>query len=241
MVAQITQLQQQHVPVRRSCNALDFPTSSYYDRCRPPRAQRDAMTRTSARALTPGERHTVRALLNSDSFVDQSPREVYATLLDSGRYYCSVSTMYRILAAHGEVRERRSQRQHPPRQKPQLLAAAPNQLWSWDITKLRSPTKYVFFYLYVILDVFSRYAVGWMIAEQESAALAQQLIVQSCQQQQIAQEQLTLHADRGSPMVALTTAQLLEKLGVQKTHSRPYTPNDLSTQYSSHRSKRRKM
>lgn len=227
MVAQISQLQQQQVPVRRACNALDFPTSSYYDRRRPARVKQDSVARKpQARALTQGERHAVRTLLNSDPFVDQSPREVYATLLDTGRYHCSVSTMYRILAAHDELRERRPQRQHPPRQKPQLLAAAPNQLWSWDITKLRSPYKHVFFYLYVILDVFSRYVVGWMIAEQESAELAQQLITQSYQKQQIAHDQLTLHADRGSPMVALTTAQLLDKLGVQKTHSRPYTPND---------------
>lgn len=224
----MNELQQHAVPVKLACDAFDLARSSYYHGLQPTVDGSELGTTrpTPERALSGKDRQLVYDLLVSDRFVDQAPRQVYATLLDEGIYHCSISTMYRILNEHAAVFERRNQRQHPPRVKPQLLADAPNQLWSWDITKLRSETKYSFFYLYVILDVFSRYVVGWMIAEQESAELAQQLMTHSCQQEQIAPAQLTLHADRGGPMVALTTAQLLESLGVQKTHSRPYTPND---------------
>jgi putative transposase len=151
---------------------------------------------------------------------------VYATLLDEGAYYCSISTMYRILHQHNEVRERRNQRQHPSYTKPELLGTEPNELWSWDITKLRGPVTWQLFYLYVVLDVFSRYVVGWMIAERESGDLAKQLLVESYRKQGVDQEQLTLHADRGSPMICKTIAQLLIDLGVSKSHARPHTPND---------------
>lgn len=222
---QISQLKQEGVTVKQACAAFDIARSSYYYKPRPTRTVA-AVRPASTRALSPVEREQVHGLLNSDRFADQAPRQMYATLLDEGVYHCSVSTMYRILHTHQEVKERRNQRVHPVRRQPQLQTTAPNQLWSWDITKLDSPHKYVYFYLYVILDVFSRYVVGWMIAEAESAELAQQLISRTCAQQQVASDQLTLHADNGGPMVALTTAQLLETLGVQKTHSRPYTPND---------------
>jgi len=230
-VTAVTALKAQQVPVSHGCAAFGLARSSYYhahsslgsvSEMDAPETERS----TSTRALSTTERQTVYDLLVSDRFVDDAPRQVYATLLDEGEYHCSVSTMYRILREHNALSERRNQRQHPKRVKPQLQAQVPNQLWSWDITKLRTETKHLFFYLYVILDVFSRYVVGWMIADHESAELAKQVIAHSCDQQQIVSEQLTLHADRGGPMTALTTAQLLASLGVQKTHSRPYTPND---------------
>jgi putative transposase len=168
----------------------------------------------------------VRQTLNSERFQDRAPRQVYATLLDEGQYLCSWRTMYRILEDYQEVRERRDQLRHPHYIKPELLATAPNQLWSWDITKLKGPAKWTYYYLYTVLDVFSRYVPGWLIAECESATLAKQLIAESCAKQGIEPDQLTLHADRGSAMISKTVAQLLGDLGVTKTHSRPYVPND---------------
>ena len=164
--------------------------------------------------------------LHSDRFVDQAPATIYATLLDEGRYHCSIRTLYRILEAQAEVRERRNQLRHPVYQKPELLATAPNQVWSWDITKLRGPVTWSSFYLYVILDIFSRYVVGWMLAPAESATLAQRLITDTCLKQQIEPGQLTLHADRGASMTAKSVALLLADLGITKTHSRPYTSDD---------------
>ena len=220
-------LKQQAVPINKACTALGVARSSYYYQQRPIADDQLPKPRpTPARALSQQERETVRQTLNSERFVDQSPQEVYATLLDEGTCLCSSRTMYRILDAHQEVKERRNQRQHPQYSRPELLAERPNQRWSWDITKLRSPDKLVYYFLYVILDIFSRYVVGWMIAESESAELAQQVIEHSCQQQQIVKGQLGLHSDRGAPMIARTTSQLLDRLGVQKTLSRPYTPDD---------------
>ena len=164
--------------------------------------------------------------LNSERFVDQAPTEVYATLLDAGKYLCSVRTMYRILEEHAELRERRDQLRHPNYEKPVLLATGPNQVWSWDITKLLGPMKWVYFHLYVILDIFSRYVVGWMLAERESAELAKRLIKETCSKQGIVAEQLTLHADRGTSMKSKPLAMLLSDLGVTKTHSRPQVSND---------------
>jgi len=173
------------------------------------------------------EREAVLAELHSERFVDCSPAQVWATLLDEGRYLCSERTMYRLLAANGEVRERRDQLAHPAYQRPELLAERPNDVWSWDITKLKGPAKWTCFYLYAILDVFSRYCVGWTIIQhRESAGVAEQLIAQACQQQQIARGQLTVHADRGSSMTSKPVAFLLADLGVTKSHSRPYTSTD---------------
>jgi hypothetical protein len=172
------------------------------------------------------EIHAVRAVLNSPRFQDCSPAAINATLLDEGQYLCSTRTMYRVLEVDGATRERRDQLTHPKYQKPELLASAPNQLWSWDITKLRGPAKWTYFYLYVILDVFSRYVVGWMVAPRESAELAKKLIEESCEKQNIQPSQLTLHADRGSAMRSKPVALLLADLSVTKTHSRPYTSND---------------
>lgn len=168
----------------------------------------------------------MRDVLNSEIFQDKAPREVYATLLDEGRYLCYWRTMYRILAEHDEIRERRNQLRHPTYTKPELLATGPNQLWSWDITKLHGPGKWTYYYLYVILDVYSRYVVGWMVAERESAELAEQLIAETCAKQGIKPDQLTIHADRGSSMTSKPVALLLSDLGVTKTHSRPHVSND---------------
>jgi putative transposase len=214
----------QHVGVKRACEELGVPRSSLY-RARQPK--REPVPRPKpARALSADERLAVRDVLNSERFVDSAPRQVYATLLDEAIYLCSWRTMYRILNEFEEVHERRNQLTHPNYAKPELLATAPNQLWSWDITKLLGPAKWTYFYLYVILDVFSRYVVGWMIAERETAALAETLIAETCAKQGIARDQLTLHADRGSSMRSKPVALLLSDLGVTKTHTRPYTSND---------------
>ena len=211
-----------------ACKTLGVSRSSvYWARAAEPKPSAGPTSRPpSARALDATERTVVRELLNAERFVDCAPREVYATLLDEGTYYCSWRTMYRILAAHAEVRERRDQARHPVYTKPELLATQPNQLWSWDITKLRGPVKWTYFYLYVILDVFSRYGVGWMIAEREAAELAEQLIAETCAKQGIERGQLTIHADRGSAMTAKSVAVLMADLGVTKTHSRPHVSND---------------
>jgi putative transposase len=176
--------------------------------------------------LSASEREEVLQVLHSERFVDAPPAQVHATLLEEGSYLCSPRTMYRLLAESGEVRERRDQLQHPRYARPELVATAPKQVWSWDITKLKGPSKLVYFYLYVILDIFSRYVVGWMIAEAENAGLAERLIEQSCFKQGVAPNQLTLHADRGSPMISKTVAQLLAELGIDKSHGRPRISND---------------
>ena len=176
--------------------------------------------------LSAQERQTVVDLLHSERFVDASPHTIQAVLLDEGRYHCSVRTLYRILAEEGELKERRALRRHPQYAKPELLATGPNQLWSWDITKLKGPVKWTYFYLYVILDVFSRYVVGWMVASRESATLAKTLISETCAKQNVPLGQLTLHADRGSSMKSRAVALLLADLGITKTHSRPHVSND---------------
>lgn len=214
----------EHTSVSTACESLGVPRSSFY-RNRQPKSEPKPRP-TPERALTPEEKERVRQTLNSERFQDSAPRQVYAALLDDGEYLCSWRTMYRILDEYKEVRERRNQLRHPHYIKPELLTTGPNQLWSWDITKLRGPAKWTYYYLYTILDVFSRYVPGWLIAECESATLAKQLITESCAKQGIGLGQLTLHADRGSAMISKTVAQLLADLGVTKTHSRPYVSND---------------
>jgi putative transposase len=172
------------------------------------------------------ERQTVLDVLHEPRFADLAPAQVFATLLEECRYLCSLRTMHRILGEHAEVRERRDQLRHPAYARPELLATRPNELWSWDITKLLGPQKWTYFYVYVILDVFSRYVVGWMVAHRESAALAEKLIEETCVRQRIESGQLTLHADRGSSMTSKPVAFLLADLGVTKTHSRPHVSDD---------------
>lgn len=211
------------VGILAACVMLAVARASYYRslvarvvRARPP----------PPRTLSEGERAQVLEVLHEPRFVDLAPAEVFATLLDEGRYLCSERTMYRILAAHGEVRERRNQLRHMNHPRPELLATKPNELWSWDITKLKGPAKWTYFYLYVVLDVFSRYVVGWMIAPEESATLAKKLLAETYDREGIDACQLTLHADRGSAMTSKSFALLLADLGVTKTHSRPHVSND---------------
>jgi putative transposase len=185
-----------------------------------------ASTRCSPRALSGEERERVIAVLDDERFCDLAPAEVYATLLDEGVYLCSERTMYRILKEHGQTRERRAQRRHPKYVAPELMATGPNQLWSWDITKLKTFVKSQYLHLYVILDVFSRYVVGWMVAERESGELAKLLIDETCDRQGITPGELTFHADNGAAMVAQPVAFLLASLGITKSHSRPHVSDD---------------
>jgi putative transposase len=207
-----------------ACEALGVSRAGVYRRRQPARAA--APRPRPPRALDPAERRVVLETLDSARFLDQAPAQVHATLLDEGTYLCSPRTMYRLLDAAGQVKERRDQVRRPHYAAPELLATRPNEVWSWDITKLLGPAKWTYFYLYVILDIFSRYVVGWMLAPHESAALAERLIAETCAKQGIAAGQLTLHADRGGPMRSKPVALLLADLGVVKTHSRPYVSND---------------
>jgi len=217
----------EEVGVRKACDTLGLARASYY---------RWDLSRSSdsgeqqrpvpSWALSGEERQRVLDTLHTERFVDQSPREVYATLLDEGTYLCSVSSMYRILDEQGEVKERRDQLRHPVYQAPELLATGPNQVWSWDITKLKGPVKWTSYHLYVLLDIFSRYVVGWMVAHQELASLARKLIEESCEKQSIESRQLMIHSDRGPSMTSKPVALLLADLGVTKSHSRPHVSND---------------
>ena len=211
------------VGVSRSCAALGVARSSLYRRRRPPVERKHA---TSSRALTPAERDRVLTVLNSERFMDKAPAAAYASLLTEQTYLCSVRTMYRILAASKQVRERRAVRQHPRYAPPQLMARGPNELWSWDITRLLGPGKWQYYYLYVMLDVYSRYVVGWLVAEREHNELSQALITACCSKQGVQPGQLTIHSDRGKPMTAKSVGELMVDLGVTKTHSRPHVSND---------------
>ena len=210
-----------------ACRAFGVPRSSLYRR----RAERMGRPTPKPRArqpraLTQEERQAVLDVLHSDRFVDLAPAQIWAKLLEEKEYLCSVRTMYRILAAHAELRERRHQRRHPTYTKPELLANRPNEVWSWDITKLKGPVKWTYFYLYVILDIFSRYVVGWMVTDREAASLAKRLIEESCENQEIEPGQLTIHSDRGPSMKSKPVALLLADLGATKSHSRPHVSND---------------
>ncbi len=213
---------------RGACEALGVaPASAYRALAARARPKATRLTRArSSRSLDEQERERVLETLTSERFVDAAPRQVWARLLDEGVYLCSVSTMYRVLRAESGCRERRDQLRHPAYRKPELLANGPNEVWSWDITKLLGPAKWTYYYLYVILDIYSRYVVGWMLAERESARLAQRLIEETLAKQEIAPGQLTLHADRGSSMKSGLVAQMLADLGVTKTHSRPHVSDD---------------
>ncbi|MFZ0379067.1 MAG: IS3 family transposase [Solirubrobacteraceae bacterium] len=215
------------IGTRPACRALGASPATVYRSRRPPEPRPRRPRPTPERALSEPERQQVLEVLHSERFVDVSPEETWATLLDEGSYLCSPRTMYRILAAHhGGVRERRAQLTHPPYAKPELLAERPNELWSWDVSKLKGPAKWTYYYLYVIIDVFSRFIVGWTVQYRENAQLAKALIEQATEQQQITPKILTLHADRGAPQRAKPVAFLLADLGITKTHSRPYTSSD---------------
>jgi putative transposase len=207
------------------CAALGLVRSTYYRRV-VPKAFGPRERRAHSRELTQVERQAVLDVLHEERFAELSPGEVHAMLLDEGVYLCAERTMYRILAANAEVRERRRQRRHTHYAAPELLATGPRQLWTWDISKLRGPAKWTYYHLYVIIDVYSRYVVGWMVAERESAVLAERLIEETCRRQGVERGHLTVHADRGSSMRSKPVALLLADLGVTKSHSRPYTSND---------------
>ena len=224
---QLVVLKQTH-NIANLCSALGVSRAAFYRHLSPCKKPEDVnkVRKAHPRALSKTERQEVLQTLNSETHMDKAPRQVFASLLDSGKYICSVSTMYRVLRENNMLVQRRHQVTRPQYEKPELLATAPNQLWSWDITKLLGPAKWTYFYLYVILDVFSRFVVGWLVAPKERSDLAQDLILQSCENQKIMPDQLTLHADRGSSMTSKPVAFLLADLGVTKTHSRPHISND---------------
>jgi putative transposase len=212
------------IGVKSACAALNVPRSQVYRARQPKTAPKPRPTPSHALSLE--ERAQVRETLNGERFMDCAPRQVYATLLDEGEYLCHWRTMYRILAAHDEVRERRLIRRHPVYKKPELLATKPNAVWSWDITYLRGEATWIHYPLYTVLDIFSRYVVGWLLAEVESSELAKQLIAETARKQGIQPDQLTLHADNGSPMKGKPLSQLLVDLGITRSHSRPHTSDD---------------
>jgi putative transposase len=208
------------------CRALGVSRASLYRHRKPKPTGKRKPRPTPPRALSALERQQVKETLDSPRFVDKAPAEAYATLLDEGRYLCSIRTMYRVLADDDQVRERRDQLRHPSYVRPELRASAPNQVWSWDITKLPGPAKWTNYNLYVILDLFSRYTVGWMVARRETASLAERLIRESCRKQAISPDQLVIHSDRGAAMTAKSVARLMADLGVTKSHSRPHISDD---------------
>lgn len=212
------------VGIKNACNALDVSRASFY-RWKYPE-EKKLPCRLSPLALSSEEHDEVLDLLHENRFVDKAPREIYAALLDEKKYLCSVRTMYRILEKEGETKERRRQVSRPQYAKPEIIAKAPNEVWSWDITKLKGPVKWTYYYLYVILDIYSRYVVGWMVAYRESSALAKKLIAETCAKQAIQPDRLLIHADRGSSMTSKPVALLLADLGVTKSHSRPSVSND---------------
>jgi putative transposase len=219
------------VGAQAACQAVGRSRASHY-RAHPVRpvplgpARPPAPRRRQPRALSEAEQAAVLDVLHSERFVDAAPETVYATLLDEGTYLCSAPTMYRLLRARGETGDRRRHATHPATVKPELVATQPNSVWSWDITKLRGPAKWTWYHLYVILDIYSRYAVGWMVASAESKTLAERLISDTLRKQRIRPDQLTIHADRGTSMTSKPVALLLADLGVVKSHSRPHVSND---------------
>lgn len=225
MIAGVTTLATAGVGVRAACEALEVPRATWYrHQADKPVAKKPRPT--PPRALTAEQRQAVLDTLCEERFIDRSPIHVVATLLSEGSYLCSARTMYRILEEHKSTKERRNQRRHPNYTKPELLATGPNQVWSWDITQLRRPTKWSASYLYVMMDIFSRYVVGWMVAHTENADLASQFIEKTYSKHEIEPETLTIHSDRGAPMTAKTTGELLIDLGVVRSLSRPQVSND---------------
>lgn len=216
------------VPVAVACRALGVPRASYYRRRRPsvPMPRRARRPVPPPRKLSEPEEQQILDLAHSERFIDSSPAQIWATLVDEGTYIASMRTVYRVLGTRGEVRERRNQRRHPPAVTPVLKADSPNQVWSWDITKLRGMRPYEAFYLYVILDIFSRFVVAWMLAKHERATYATKLIEHACDTEKIEPGQLVLHSDRGSPMTAKPAVALMGQLGIDPSYSRPRTPND---------------
>jgi len=209
-----------------ACDLLGASRATVYRRRRPPASRPSVSRPEPANKLSEAERQRILAVLRSDEYCDLAPAQVWSRLLDDGIYLCSISTMYRLLAIVGENRERRRQRTHPARKKPELMATAPNGVWSWDITKLQGPERGVYYELFVIIDIFSRYVVGWMVSPAETGELAEAFIADALARQGIERDQLAIHADRGTSMTSKPVAQLLVDLGVARSHSRPHVSND---------------
>lgn len=218
--------QESNIAVDALCKALEMPRATYYRHQYPGEQKTASCRKPPKNALSKDEKQQVLDMLHSERFVDKTPYEAFNALIDDGEYYCSARTMYRVLEEQGETLSRRPQRNHRDAVKPELIAIKPNEVWSWDITKLRSDRKWTYYYLYVILDIYSRYVVGWMIADCESKDLARQLIQKTALKQGIQRHQLTLHSDNGPSMTSHTVSQLLDNLGITKTHNRPYTSDD---------------
>lgn len=216
----------QHVSVERACTSLGIPTSTYYDRLKPRKPRLVSPRQRPARALSDAERREVLQIATSETYVDKSPASIYSDLLDRGRYLCSPRTLYRILQSERLLKERRRIARHPVYQKPELLAERPCEVWTWDITKLKGPRRGELYSLYVVLDIFSRFVVGWLLAEREDDALAKVLLRDACQREGVAREQLTIHADNGGVMRSRTVSDLMITLGVKRSHSRPHCSND---------------
>jgi putative transposase len=224
--ASVNELVAAGVPRKQACDVVGRSRATHYRHRQPPLQGPPAPRARSPRGLSPAEADDIVEVLNSERFCDKAPAQIWATLLDEGTYLASVSTMYRLLRQRAQIRERRRVARRPAHAKPELVATAPNQVWSWDITKLAGPHKWNWFHLYVILDVYSRYAVGWLVAPRESARLAEEIIAYAISDHGVGQGQLTLHADRGSSMTSKTVSQLLADLGVLQSHSRPHQSND---------------
>jgi putative transposase len=214
------------VGVRRACALTGRSRASHYRAARGPKLGPPAPRCSPPNKLTDAEFDELLDLLHSPAFVDLAPAQVWAILLDAGTYKASISTMYRVLRTAGEVRERRRQATHPARVRPELVARGPNQVWSWDISKLRGPAKGVYYDLYVIIDIYSRYVTGWMVAPTETAELAKAFIATTIKAHGVGAHVLTIHADRGTSMTSKPVAVLLAELGVTRTHSRPHVSND---------------
>lgn len=216
-----------HLSIRRACELVGYSRATWHRRQRPASKKKPrCFKRANSLKLTPSERASFLAIAQSPEYIDRSPPQIFFSLLDVGCYICSVRTMFRLLAEEGQLRDRRNQLMRPRYQRPELLATGPNQLWSWDITKLRGPQKGTYYHLYVVIDVYSRYVVGWLIASRESEDLAASLLHETYAKQRIEAGELTVHADRGASMTSKTVVDLLEKLEVSRTHSRPGVSDD---------------
>ena len=226
MIAAAQELAPQLNQVQESCEVLGVPRASYYRAVAPPKEREPRQPVRPSNALSEGERQRVLDVLHSERYIDCPPAAVFHSLLDEGVYLASERTMYRILADNDEVRERRAQSRHPQHVKPELIATAPNQTWCWDITKIKGPVKWVYFHLYVMLDIFSRCVVGWMLAPKEAGYLAEQFIEETCSKQGILPGQLTIHSDRGPAMQSGPVVHLHARLGIIKSNSRPHVSND---------------
>lgn len=221
----VTQLRE-HVGVRRACESLDLARSTYYTRLRPRIPTPIKPRPRPVRALSEEQRNEALELLTSEAFVDKAPASIVSSLLDQGRYVCSPRTFYRILALITTAMERRQIKRTTPYSKPELMATKPREVWTWDITKLKGPRKGVVYNLYVVLDMFSRFVVGWLLAQREQDDYARDLIDAACERESIRREQLTIHADNGGVMRSNSVSELFDKLGVTRSHSRPYCSND---------------